>query len=473
MSKDTFYITTPIYYPNAEPHLGHAYTTVIADATARYYRMTGKEVYFLTGTDENTQKVIQAAQQAGEEPRTYLEKIVKRFKELYGLLNISYSQFIRTSDEKVHWPGVMEMWKRIEANGDLYKGEYKGFYCIGCETFLTEKDLIDGKCPDHGTKPQVLSEENYFFKLSSYADRLKELIENDVINITPAFRKTEVLTFLNAGLRDVSFSRPAKAIEWGVPVPGDESQKMYVWMDALTNYITALGFGREEENMHFWPGTHIVGKDILRFHAVIWPAMLLSAKLPLPKTIVVHGMIISGGRKMSKSIGNVINPKELVERYGTDATRYLLLRHVHPVEDTDITGERLDEWYTAGLVNGLGNLVARVMKLSETHLETGVRSDSLLPPSEYTSAFESFDLQAAADYVWSRIQALDKTITDTRPFSVVKEHPEEGKRLISEAVTELYAIARLLRPIMPETSKKIQTAVVENKMPPALFPRKE
>lgn len=467
-----FYITTPIFYPNAEPHLGHAYSTLIADSLTRYHTMMGEETYFLTGTDENTQKVIQAAEKAGEEPRAYLEKIVLRFKDLYSQLNISYSQFIRTSDEQVHWPGVTEMWKRIDTNGDLYKGEYKGLYCVGCEAFLTEKDLVDGKCPNHGTEPQVLSEENYFFNLSAYTEKIKSLIENDEIKITPTLRKNDVLAFLEKGLEDISFSRPTKAVEWGVPVPNDPGQKMYVWMDALTNYITALGFGRGEQDMRFWPGTHIVGKDILRFHAVIWPAMLLSAGLPLPKSILVHGMIISDGQKMSKSLGNVISPYKLADKYGTDAARYLLLRHVHPFEDSDITWERLDAWYTAGLVNGLGNLVARVMKMAETHLdEPTERPESDGFDQEYRVALETHNIQAACDFLWRKVGELDERITKEEPFKLVKTDPVQAKSLIKELTTELYIIGRMLFPIMPQASVIIKEAILANKKPENLFGR--
>lgn len=472
MNKKTFYITTPIYYPNAAPHLGHAYSTLIADTAARYHALKGEDTYFLTGTDENTQKVIQAAEKAGENPRSYLEQIVGRFKELYTLLNISYSQFIRTSDEIAHWPGVIEMWKRIDTNGDLYKGEYQGLYCVGCEAFLTERDLVEGKCPNHGTAPQTLSEENYFFKLSAYTEKIKSLIEDGEIQVVPTFRKKDVLAFMEGGLEDISFSRPTKAVEWGVPVPGDPEQKMYVWMDALTNYITALGFGRDERNMHFWPGIHIVGKDILRFHAIIWPAMLLSAGLPLPKSIVVHGMIISGGQKMSKSLGNVISPYEMIERYGSEATRYLLVRHVHPFEDTDMTWERMDEWYNAHLANGLGNLAARIMKMAEDHLDAPTaHPENLTLPAAYCAALDAFEWSRAADMIWQRIGALDERIQNEQPFKLVKEDAERGTRVIAELTDELYQIAHMLEPMMPGTSVLIKEAVATNTKPDTLFTR--
>jgi methionyl-tRNA synthetase len=472
MNKKTFYITTPIYYPNAEPHLGHAYATLIADASTRYHSLMGEETYFMTGTDENTQKVIQSAEKAGEDPRDYLEKIVERFKCVYSQLGVSYTQFIRTSDEKVHWPGVIEMWHRLESKGDLYKGEYQGLYCIGCESYKTDKDLVDGKCPDHNTEPQQLSEENYFFRLSQYTDKIRAAIASNELVIEPVERRNEILSLLDSGLQDVSFSRPAKDVPWGIPVPGDETQRMYVWMDALTNYITGLGFGREEANMKFWPGVHLVGKDILRFHAAIWPAMLLSAGLPLPKQIQVHGMIISDGKKMSKSLGNVINPLDMVNRYGTDATRYILLRHVHPTDDSDLTWDKMDEWYTANLVNGLGNLTARIMKMAETHLDSPIDKPAVAGfDSVYTDALDTYNFQAASDFVWSKIQALDEKITATEPFRLVKTDKEAAVVIIKQLVHDLYIVGRMLHPLMPEANVAIKEAVLANKKPENLFNR--
>jgi len=470
--KKTFYITTPIFYPNASPHMGHAYTTVLCDALARYHKLMGYNTYFLTGTDEHTEKVVQAAQKVGQEPDKYLEDIVGRFKELYKNLDISYDQFIRTSDKETHWPGVIEMWKRLETSGDIYKAEYAGLYCVGCESFLTEKELIDGKCPDHDVEPENVSEENYFFRLSKYTDAIKEVVVSNKIQIIPEIRKNEISALLDSGLQDVSFSRPKEKMTWGIPVPGDESQTMYIWMDALTNYITALGFGRGDENMDFWPGTHVIGKDILRFHTAFWPAMLLSAGLPLPKAVFIHGMITSGGRKMSKSLGNIIDPQELVNKYGTDATRYLLLKHVHPLDDTDITWERLDEWYTANLVNGLGNLVARVMKMAETYLDKGIEHPAVAEfPKEYTDSIVKFRMDQALDYVWKRVGELDEKITVTEPFKVIKVDEDKGKKLIIELAEELYLIVRMLNPFLPKTNEIVKKAILANKKPENLFKR--
>ena len=472
---EKFYLTTPIFYPNAKLHLGHAYTTTLSDIIVRYERLAGRETYFLTGSDENTQKVVLAAKKEGKEPKEFLDEIVENFKKLFSTLNISYDQFIRTSDEKAHWPGAVALWQKLAEAGDLYKKEYEGLYCVGHEAFITEKDLVDGKCPDHGTVPEHIKEENYFFKLSKYTGAVKEKIESGELLIVPETRKNEILSLLNSGLEDVSFSRPKTATSVGVPVPGDDTQVMYVWCDALSNYITALGYGQNGElYTKFWPADlHVIGKDILRFHAAIWPAMLLSAGLPLPKSILVHGFITSGGKKMSKTLGNVIDPEELLQEYGTDAVRYYLARHISPFEDGDITREHFKESYNADLANGLGNVAARIMTLAQTHLENPVQVEFVPYPQEFTDALNAREINRAVEYISGRIHALDQTITETEPFKVVKTDLEAGKKLIADLVRELAAIDLLLEPFVPETSKKIIEAIMANKKPETLFPRKD
>jgi methionyl-tRNA synthetase len=476
--KKTFYLTTPIFYPNAKLHMGHAYTTTLSDIIVRYKRLAGEETYFLTGSDENTQKMVDAARKEGKEPIEFLNAIVENFKNLFGGLGISYDQFIRTTDQKKHWPGAQALWKKLVEAGDIYKKEYEGLYCVGHEAFITEKDLVDGKCPDHGTAPEFIKEENYFFRLSKYTGPIKEKVQSGELEIIPETRKNEILSLLESGLDDVSFSRPRKA-DWpkglGVPVPGDETQVMYVWCDALANYITALGYGEGGElYKKFWPAqVHVIGKDILRFHAAIWPGMLLSAGLPLPKSLLVHGFLTSGGKKMSKSLGNVIDPEELLKEYGVDAMRYYLARHISPFEDGDITREHFKDAYNADLANGLGNLAARIMQLAQTHLPEPVKVEFTGYPKEYTDALEKFEINKAADCIWSRIKGLDQQITDTKPFSVVKENPEEGRELIAGLVRELAAVDLLIEPFMPETSKKIIEAIMANKKPETLFPRKD
>jgi methionyl-tRNA synthetase len=474
MADKKFYITTPIFYPNAKLHLGHAYVTTLSDIIARYHRLIGDKTYFLTGSDENAQTVVRGAEKAGQEIHEFTDSLVEEFKKLFKQLDISYDQFIRTSDEQVHWPGAIALWNKLQETGDIYKKEYEGLYCIGHEAFMTEKDLVDGKCPDHGTVPERLKEENYFFKLSKYTDTVKQKIESGELEILPQTRKNEILSLLNEGLQDISFSRPKAKVPVGIPVPGDNSQVMYVWCDALTNYITALGYGRDDAlYKEFWPGVHVIGKDILRFHAAIWPAMLLSAGEPLPKKILVHAMILSGGRKMSKTLGNVIDPQELLAEYGTEAVRYYLARHISPFEDGDITKESFKDAYNADLANGLGNLASRIMQLAQTHLGEPVKVEWQPFPQEFTESMDRFEINKAAEYVWNRIQALDQKITETAPFKVVKEDAERGKAIITELVKELAAIDLMLEPIIPEISKKIIEAIMANKKPENLFPRKD
>lgn len=475
MAEKKFYVTTPIFYPNANLHLGHAYVTTLSDTLARYHRLMGEKTYFLTGSDENAQTVVRGAQKAGKDFKEFVdEKVEKNFKPLFKSLNISNDQFIRTSDEQVHWPGAIALWKKLEAAGDIQKKEYEGLYCVGHEAFMTEKELVDGKCPDHGTTPERTKEENYFFRLSKYTDAIRQRIESGELLILPDSRRNEILSLLNQGLQNVSFSRPKSKVPVGIPVPGDDSQVMYVWCDALSNYITALGYGRDDAlYKEFWPGVHIVGKDILRFHAAIWPAMLLSAGEPLPKSIVVHSMILSGGRKMSKTLGNIIDPQELLAQYGTDAVRYFLIRHISPFEDGDITPESFKDAYNADLANGLGNLASRIMQLAQTHLQGPVALQWRALPEEFTGAMEHFEVNKAAEYVWQRIAALDQKITETEPFRVVKTDPEKGKAIITELVAELAYIDQMLEPVIPQTSKKIIDAIIANKKPENLFPRKD
>lgn len=478
MSEKKFYITTPIFYPNAKLHLGHAYTTTLSDILARYHRLLGEDTYFLTGSDENTQKMVEAARKEGKEPLVFLDEIVGKFSGLFKELDISYDQFIRTTDQQTHWPGAQKLWRKLVEAGDIYKKEYEGLYCVGHEAFITEKDLVDGKCPDHGTVPEFLKEENYFFKLSKYTSPIKEKILSGELAIVPQSRRNEILSLLEEGLEDISFSRPRKA-DWpqglGVPVPGDASQVMYVWCDALSNYITALDYANEGQlYKEFWPASvHVIGKDILRFHAAIWPAMLISAGVPLPNTLLVTGLIMSGGKKMSKSLGNVIDPEELLAEYGTDAVRYFLARHISPFEDGDITREAFKDAYNADLANGLGNLVARIMKLAEDNLEKGTHPEPEAFPQAYTDALEHFEVNKAADVIWERIKLLDQQITDTVPFKIIKTNPVEGKELIAALTQELYGVARMLSPFMPATSKIIKDAIVQNKKPDNLFARKD
>jgi methionyl-tRNA synthetase len=476
-AKKAKYITTTLPYVNADPHIGHALEFVQADTLARYWRFLGYDVFFNTGTDEHGQKIAQKADEEGKDRQAYVDYFAGRFNILKESLNLSYDAFIRTSSE-AHKAAAQEIWRRCSAKGDIYKKSYTGLYCVGCELFYTEKELDENKCClIHKTVAEEVEEENYFFKLSNYQDKLIELLSNEA-SVTPAWQRQWALEFVKGGLEDLSISRQKNRMDWGVPVPGDDEHVMYVWFDALTNYISTLGWPEEDGNFKkFWKEGNtlqLAGKDQVRFQSIIWQAMLLSADIKPTDTIFYHGFINSGGQKMSKSLGNVISPYEMVARYGTDATRYILLRHVHPVDDSDLTWEKMDEVYTANLVNGLGNLVARVMKMAETHLDGSIEKPvtSDFDPG-FLLALDQYNFQGACDIVWKKIGDLDEKITITEPFKLIKEDQEAGKRLITELVHDVYIISRLLLPIMPEANIKIKEAVLQNKKPENLFPRLE
>ena len=476
MSK--FYITTAIDYVNSSPHLGYALEKAQADVIARYQRILfGENVFFLTGADEHGIKIVRSAEAAERGVKDFTDANVKKFKELAEKLNISNDYFIRTSDKKRHWLGAQALWKKMAETGDIYKSKYEGYYCVGCEAYVTEKDLIGGKCPDHDKEPEKIEEENYFFKLSKYAKEIELRIKNDELRIFPESRKNEVLAMIGRGVEDISFSRPAEKLKnWGVPVPGDESQLMYVWCDALANYVSALGYGSSDDKnfKKFWPADlHVIGKDILRFHSIIWPAMLLSAGLELPKTLFVHGHILSGGKKMSKTLGNVINPFDLINEYGADAVRYYLLREITPFDDGDITPEKFKEAYNANLANGLGNLTSRIMKMSENYLSFQLSAFSSQKfPEDYKKFMNNFELSKAMDLIWQKISELDSKIQETQPFKLIKTDEKKAKEILQELVVGLNDVAEMLKPFLPQTSEKIITAIKENKMPEPLFLRK-
>lgn len=480
MSKKIF-ISTSIPYVNGVPHVGHALEFVEADIIARYRRLMGDEVFFLSGTDDNSLKNVLKAEESGEAVQVYVRRLAGVFKDLEKKLSLSNDYFIETSADMRHAPGAQKLWQAALAQGDIYKKEYEGIYCVGCEEFKTEKDLVEGRCPEHpNALPEVIKEENYFFKLSNYQERLLALIESGEIEIVPESRKNETLAFIRGGLEDFSISRSrARARDWGVSVPNDADQVMYVWYDALANYITALGYAENEENFQkFWTKgeerMHVIGKGINRFHAVYWPAMLLSAGVTLPSKIFIHGYITApGGQKMSKSLGNVVDPFEVIQEFGSEAARYFFARHIHPFEDSPMDMSRIKEAYNANLANGLGNLVARIMKLAETHLEAAPAIPENTIPDNFKEALDSFAINEAADIVWRHISDLDERIQKEQPFKVIKEDKEKGAEMIRRLAVDLYTIAYMLNPIMPETAEKIKQAIRENKMPESLFARKE
>ena len=493
--KSSKYITTTLPYVNDEPHIGHALEFVQADTLARYWRLLGHDVFFNTGTDEHGQKIAQKADAEGKDRQEYVDHFAARFNTLKEKLNLSYDAFIRTSSP-THKAAAQEIWRRCDARGDIYKKSYTGLYCVGCELFYKENELDENKCCLIHKKPvEAVEEENYFFKLSAYSDKLIEYYSNPA-SIVPEWQRQWAMEFVKGGLEDLSISRQKSRMDWGVEVPDDDGHVMYVWFDALTNYISTLGWPNEEGNFKkFWVDgetLQLAGKDQVRFQSIIWQAMLMSAELPTTNTVFYHGFINSGGQKMSKSLGNVISPYEMVERYGIDATRYILLRHVHPFDDSDLTWEKMDGYYTDNLVNGLGNLVARVMKMAETHVTaTEIKKDFDEAPLDqlkelvnkspnnipdivhYMTSLDAYNFQGVLDNIWSFIGDTDQFIQDTQPFKVVKDDPLRGKELILGLVHMLRRITYRLIPVMPDTAEIILAAIEQNKKPDNLFLRLE
>ncbi len=475
--KTVHYITTTLPYVNADPHIGFAYEVIAADALARYWRLLGHEVFFNTGTDEHGQKIAEKADEVGQERQAYVDHFANEFQKLGTALDLSFDRFIRTTDSE-HKKAAATIWERCAAAGDIYKKKYRGLYCVGCELFYKPEELESGtNCPVHHKPAVEVEEENYFFALSKYQSYLEEYLSNPTV-VVPDWQRQWALEFVKKGLEDFSISRERSRLDWGVPVPGDDNQVMYVWFDALTNYISTLNWPESGGAFEkFWVEGHtlqLAGKDQVRFQSIMWQAMLKSAGVPATDQVWYHGFINSGGQKMSKSIGNVISPYNLVHKYGTDATRYLLLRHVHPFEDTDITFERLDEWYTANLANGLGNLTARIMKMAEDNLAHPVElPTATTTPPKYADAIATYNLQSGMDIIWKQIGAIDERITREQPFKLVKEDAERGKTIIAELVVELHQISQLLQPFLPATSRHISDAIRANQKPATLFARLE
>jgi methionyl-tRNA synthetase len=466
-NNKNFYITTTLPYVNGKPHVGFAMEVIRADVIARYKRLMGFDVFFNTGTDEHGIKIYKKAQEEGITPQEYVDKMAEPFEEIKDTLNISYDRFIRTTD-KDHEDAARKFWTICKDNGYIYKKKYSGLYCEGCEMFIKEKDLVEGKCPQHPEKDPVnIEEENYFFKYSAFADELLKLYENDDF-VVPDFRLNEIRNQVEQGLEDFSISRIKEKMPWGVSIPGDDTQVMYVWFDALVNYISTLGWPDGDNFKKYWEeGTPVqyCGKDNLQHQSARWQAMLKAAGLPFSKNIIVNGFINIDGQKISKSLGNAVDPIELAKKYGIDSVRYFMVRELSHFEDSDFTYERFEEAHNANLANGIGNLTNRIMKMAEDNLDECPALPEKSIPQNFIDSFEELNLQKAVDIVWEKVAELDQKIQDTQPFKLIKEDKEAAIKIMKELVIELYTVGRMLNPILPDTSVKIKEAVKYNKKP--------
>ncbi len=480
-----FYITNAIPYVNARPHIGHALEFIQSDTIARFQKSQGKDVTLSCGYDENSLKNVQAAEAEGIPVQELVDKNGKLFFDLWEKLGTKFDNVIKGSDPK-HFSSSQKLWELCEKNGDIYKKSYTGLYCVGCEQFYTKGELNEnGECSEHpGRKLEEVSEENYFFKLSKYTDKITELIKSNTLEIVPEFRKNEIVEFLKKGLEDISISRSnERAKDWGVPVPNDSTQRMYVWFDALNIYQTAVGFGSDESlYKSLWPADlHVIGKGIIRFHAVYWPAFLLSANLDLPKKIFIHEYFTVDGQKMSKTLGNVIDPVDLIEKYGADALRYYCLAKFSPFSDGDFSESKFAQAYNSDLANGLGNLVARVAKLCETsgfkETANGKSVHIIDVAEEYNKAMNEYKFNDALSLVFQKISKLDKYINEEKPWELLKVSTNHKGRelsaILGHCVDQIIEIALLLAPFMPNTSEKIQNQFTkeEIKSDAPLFPR--
>lgn len=480
MKRGKYYITTPIYYPSGKLHIGHSYTTVAADTMARYKRLQGYDVMFLTGTDEHGQKIQRVAEQEGVTPKEYVDRIVDGIKSLWSLMKITNDKFIRTTDQE-HVKAVQKIFKKLYDQGDIYKSEYEGWYCTPCESFWTETQLVDGKCPDCGREVELTKEESYFFRLSKYQDRLIRHLDENPEFIQPVSRKNEMINnFIKPGLEDLCVSRTS--FKWGIPVTFDEKHVVYVWIDALSNYITALGYLSEDDAdfRRFWPAdVHLVGKEIVRFHTIIWPAMLMALNLPLPKQVYGHGWLVLEGGKMSKSKGNVIDPVILIEKYGLDAIRYFLLREVPFGSDGVFSNEALIQRINSDLANDLGNLISRTVamiqkyfsgKLPEEKL-AGDHDDDLISvvtstPRKVEELLDQLQFSTALSEIWKAVSRTNKYIDETMPWILAKDEDKKPRlaQVLYNLVESIRIISILIQPFMPETPHKIweQTGICEN-----------
>jgi methionyl-tRNA synthetase len=481
MDKKSFYLTTTLPYVNADLHMGHALEFVRADIIARYKKLAGFDVYFNTGTDEHGMKIYERAIAEGKTAQQFVDDSFVRFKESVKIFGMDTDlHFIRTTD-KVHEHTAIEFWKRVYDNGFIYKKNYQAKYCVGCEETKSDSELVSGECPIHVGRPlEIIEEENYFFKYSEFGSKLLELYQNNSNFVVPDFRFNEIKAFVERGLQDFSISRLKSKMPWGIEVPGDPNHVMYVWFDALTSYISTLGWPDNVENFDkYWvhgTPTQYCGKDNLRFQSAMWQSMLMAAGLPNSHQIVINGFITAdGGVKMSKTLGNVVDPREIVRDYGTDALRFFLSKEISNFEDSPFTIERFKEAYNSGLANGLGNLTSRIMKMAETHLDEPIKIEKEFEFSlAVQSALESFDIRHAMEILWGNFAELDEKIQKEEPFKLVKTDKEKGKEIIKNLVHLLWYNAKQLEMFLPETSRQIVELVKTNKSPESpLFLRKD
>ncbi len=477
MSK--FYVTTSIPYVNADPHIGFAMELLYGDVLARSARQHGDEVIYCTGTDEHGGKIAEKAAEQGISPKAYADQISQRFVDLGKLLNVSNDRFVRTTDPG-HEQRAQLIWKALK--NDIYKNKYTGWYCTGDEAFFTETEVRanNGICPNHNRPFEKIEEENYFFELSKYGPQIGEAIESGAFQVIPETRRNEILAVIKSGLEDISISRPKEKISWGIPVPDDPDQVIYVWFEALLNYITVLGYPEHEEFKEYWPANvQIIGKDIIRFHAAIWPAILLGLGVALPEKLYVHGFITVEGKKMSKSIGNVVHPKEIVDKYGVDACRYYFMRHIPSYEDGDFSWKRLEAAYNNELANELGNAVQRTVAMIEKYQDGMIGT---IPAAEHdTAQFEeaitACKFDRALDLVWEQVRGLNQYIDEEKPWVIAKEGDQDHLReVLAYQAGTLIQIARLLEPFMPDTSSKIKAIFNEGiiqRIEGTLFPKEE
>ena len=462
-----FYVTTPIYYVNDRPHIGHAFTTCMADVLSRWHKTEGEKVFFLTGADEHGAKIAAAAAAVAKSEKEFVDEKTNDFKNVWKKLDIKYDNFLRTTDAK-HIEAVEKALEKLFEQNLIYKEKYEGLYCIACEQYKTKDDLVNGRCPEHNIEPILMKEDSYFFKLSHFGKMLEKKISSDELEIQPKERKNEILNFIKKGLKDISISR--RNVKWGVPLPFDKSYTAYVWVDAFLNYLTGLGWdGNAEHCPEMWPpDIQLMSKDILRVHATIWPGILLALGFPLPKKMFIHGYFTINSQKMSKSLGNVIWPEELIEKFGVDGTRYLLISSLGYGQDGDVSWNKLKEKYNADLANNLGNLVSRVLKLNE-NIKAEV--DKEKPRiKNLDKLFEEIKLKEILDRIWEQVNWANKYIEEKKLWDLARTNPKEAKKVLRELLSSISEIAEKINPFMPETSERIKKILKTGKSE-LLFPR--